>query len=229
MESVSLKSSNQLDIVMGRLIDQLSKKEILKPGSYDSNKFYELYEVLKQSFVIPKTSITKIMSRLLFSVGYSKKPKVMVGAGTYTGHALAWLSGYYILGDSHDSVKIYGLDISDEATKIAKKNFSMLNAKNVNLLAVDAIEWFEDTLDFVDLLYIDIDTKDDGKKKYVDLLNAAYPKMQSGSLIVAHDINEEKFKEDMIPFIEEILDRTKFKSSINLNVDPYGLSISIKR
>ncbi|MEF2293793.1 O-methyltransferase [Virgibacillus dokdonensis] len=229
MEAVNLKCCKHLDNAINKLAIQLCNKSILEYNKYNSDKFYELYKLLKDSFVIPKTSITKIMSRILFTIGYSKKPQVMVGAGTYTGNALAWLSGYYLLGDSDRNVKIYGLDISSEATKIAKDNFSKVNADNVHLIKEDAINWLENTSENIDLLYIDIDTEEDGKSKYIDLLNVAYHKLNSEGLILAHDINEKKFKDDMIPFVEKILDQSMFKDSINLNVDSFGLSITIKR
>lgn len=229
MKCSRLKYNNHLDISVKRIIKQLYDRDILENSNYNAEKFYELYKILNESFVVPETSITQIMSRILFSIGFNKNPKVMVGAGTYTGNALAWLSGYYLIDKLKEEVKIYGLDISSEATDIAKSNFSRINAKNVTLIKADAINWIKNTSEHIDLLYIDIDTDIEGKSKYIDLLNEAYPKMNSGGLIVAHDINEEKFKEDMNPFIDKVLDQSMFKSSINLDVDSYGLSISMKR
>ncbi|QNK89105.1 class I SAM-dependent methyltransferase [Sporosarcina sp. resist] len=133
------------------------------------------------------------------------------------------------MGDSPNPVRIYGLDISPEATKITKNNFSKINAQDVKLFEADAIDWLKDTSEKIDLLYIDIVTMQDGKSEYLDVLDAAYPMMNEGSLVIAHDINEEKFKKDLIPFVEKVLNHTKFKSIINLNFDSYGLSISIKR
>lgn len=224
-----IEKNTDLDIVMKKMIKTLGQKKFLEENCFHPDKFYQLYEILERNFVIPKTSITKIMSRMLFSIGYSKKPRVMVGAGTYTGHALAWLSGYHILGDAVDKMKIYGLDISAKSTEIAKKNFSKISTENITLLEVDAIKWLKNTSEAIDLLYIDIDTKEDGKRRYTELLDVAYPKMSPDSLIIAHDTKEEIFKNDMKPFLEGILDESKFKSSINLSIDPYGLSITIKR
>lgn len=229
MGSVQIEEDSILDKSVRDLTNHLYRQGVLDQfGSFKEKEFYQLHEILTKSFNIPETSITKIMSRLMFSIGKSKKPKVLVGAGTYAGNALAWLSGYYLL-DKHQDVEIYGLDISSKATNIAKKNFDSIQAKNVNLVEADAIEWLKSAKnDSIDLLYIDIDTVEDGKKKYFDLLKVAYSKLTDGGIILAHDINEEKFKEDLKPFINEVQDRSKYSKSFNLNVDSFGLSVTVK-
>ncbi|MFJ7747501.1 O-methyltransferase [Peribacillus sp. NPDC097295] len=229
MVNLSQERYEVLDEKVEEIIEYLSNKEILNKNCFQTDKFYELHQLLSLNFNIPQTSITKVMARILFSIGYSKKPNVLVGAGTYTGNALAWLSGYSILGDAGQKTSIYGLDISKEATAISQINFANIHASDVHIIQADAISWITEVPEKIDLLYIDIDTKEDGKKKYLDLLHVAFPKMNENGLIIAHDINEKKFEKDMKPFEEALLDETKFKSSINLNVDPFGLSISIKR
>lgn len=219
---------NKIDVVVSRIMDNLVDKEVLPKNSYDPILFNELHELLKKNFNIPQTSITNIMARTLFGISSSHEPLIMVGAGTYTGNALAWLTGKQLL-EPNELVRVYGLDISKDATEIAKSNFSSIQAKNILLLQEDAIEWLKNTNLKIDLLYIDIDTVKDGKTKYLDLLIEAYPKINPGGLVIAHDVNEKKFIKDLEPFLEEIQDSKKFKHSINLNIDSFGISISIKR
>ncbi len=218
---------NEIDIVASRIIDSLVVKGVLSKNSYDPKLFNELHELLKENFNIPQTSITNIMARTLFGISSSYEPLTIVGAGTYTGNALAWLAGKQLI-NSDKLVKVYGLDTSKDATEIAKSNFSNIKANNVFLLQEDAIEWLNNTNLKIDLLYIDIDTIKDGKRKYLDLLIAAYPKINPGGLVIAHDVNEEKFIRDLKPFLEEIQNTEKFKHSINLNIDSFGISISVK-
>lgn len=224
---MELLIDEKLNSIVSCIMEKLVENGIVKQNLYNPIKYHELHHLLTTNFYIPDTSITRIMSRLLFGISNSHNAKTVVGAGTYTGNALAWISGNQLIEPKHD-VRIYGLDISKSATEIAKENFRKINALNVILLQEDAIEWVSQAEIEVDLLYIDIDTQMCGKKMYLDLLVKAYPKLKAGALVIAHDVNEQKFKNDLKPFIEEIQNSTKFKKSINLNVDSFGISVSVK-
>ncbi|CAM3867308.1 class I SAM-dependent methyltransferase [Mesobacillus thioparans] len=221
---LAVSSYNELDIAVSKIIEKFSLNQ--HEASYDPEKFYQYLSVLEKDFFVPKTSITKIVSRLLFAIG-STSPKVMVGAGIYTGHAMAWIAGdQYFKKDSARS--IIGLDIDKEAIEKAQENFNKIGTLNVACLNEDAISWIKNYQGEIDLLYIDIDTLEDGKKCYIDVLKAAYPKLKSNALVIAHDINEEKFKNDLVPYIDFTSNKNFFRKNYNLNVDQYGLSVAQK-
>ncbi len=224
-----MKNPTSLDDVVSKILNNLLKRGLIDNDTFNTEDYMTYREVLlSQQFYVPQTSITKIASRLLFAIGVISAPKVMVGAGIYTGHALSWLSGYSYLSKK-ETTNIYGLDISAEAIAHANNNFQKINMPNVNCMHADAVSWLRNyDMDPIDVLYIDIDTKEEGKSKYLELLEAAYPKLSTGALIIAHDVNEEKFLADIAPYITYTSDKSKFSHNINLNIDPYGLGIAKK-
>lgn len=217
-------------------VDQLAKKildQLVEKGFFHENFYNEVdYEsfrsqLVKTNFQVPQTSITKIVSRLLFGVGVNHSPVNMVGAGIYTGHALSWLSAFSFLNKNKSS--IYGLDISSEAITCASDNFKRLGMTNVHCIKENALDWINKFEQPIDLLFIDIDTSEKGKSEYTDLLEIAYPRLSDGALVVAHDVNENKFLKDLQPYIQLTSDKTRFSHNINLDVDAYGLGIAKKK
>ncbi|WP_263707048.1 class I SAM-dependent methyltransferase [Shouchella tritolerans] len=219
MKSIDIEK--KLDTITEKITERLCEEGFINSAYYDREGYYRKKELIK-NFYIPKTSITKLASRILYSIGLNSASHTIVGAGTYTGHAISWL-----ISES-DAKFVYALDIDPAATRIAVDNFSNFKPKP-NCINIDAESWLCQYDGSIDILYIDVDTIDDGKKKYVDILEAAYEKISANGIIIAHDINEEKFQEDMVAYKKVIANRGKFKNSINLNIDDFGLAITKKK
>lgn len=211
LDNAILKIYNQL------FINQYVSKEITNMTNY-----YLFERNLKSHYYIPDTSITQVMSRLLYLLGQNFNNKYILGAGIYTGNAITWLS-YDVLENNNGFV--CGVDLSEEAIKIAKTNFSMFNKNNYILKAEDIFTTVKKTKDkSVDIFYLDIDSKETGKSEYTEIVKLIYPKMKLGGLILAHDINEKIFEKDMKNFGNYVLDSDCYKG-INIDVDECGLLV----
>jgi predicted O-methyltransferase YrrM len=221
-------SITTVGVLAEKLLDQLVEKGFFSRNFYNEDD-YELFrsQLVKTNFHVPQTSITRVVSRLLFGLGINHLPKNMVGAGIYTGHALSWLSAFSFFDREKSS--IYGLDISSDAIDYASNNFKRLGMTNVHCIKENALDWINKFEQPIDLLFIDIDTNEKGKAEYTDLLEIAYPRLSEGALVVAHDINENKFSKDLQPYIQLTSDKTRFSHNINLDVDAYGLGIAKKK
>lgn len=230
MKNPTLKLGKKAqDIVISKIIRRLEEEGFFsaKKDSYKLNKFYSYREIVRNNFYISETSITPIMARLLYALAATKKPKNIVGIGTYMGNALAWLSGPLLI-DKADQYKIIGVDIDEKATEIARDNFSHLpNNYRVDFINEDGFTWLSNYKMPIDLLYIDIDSEQDMKKGYSEILKLAMPNLAKDALILAHDVSVDKFEDDFKIYFELVKDRTHFNNSITLDIDACGLEVTI--
>ena len=90
----------------------------------DEGTFDELRREVKEKFTIPGTSITPVMERLLYMLSSVRKPRRVIGLGTYCGNALVWSVGPSCgQGRVYEAEKVYGIDTDAEATESAQRNF----------------------------------------------------------------------------------------------------------
>ncbi|HDT6374089.1 TPA: class I SAM-dependent methyltransferase, partial [Staphylococcus aureus] len=146
--------------------------------------------------------------------------KFILGAGIYAGNAISWLS-YDVLENKNGFM--LGVDISEEAITLARKNLSIFNQENFEV-KVENIFFTIEALakESIDIFYLDIDSKEKGKSEYKDIVERIYPKIKEKGLILAHDINEKKFEEDMSGFEKFIINSSLYKG-INIDIDNCGL------
>lgn len=191
--------------------------------------FVLLSELIHGSFVVPATSITPMMRRLLFAIGLAARPRTIVGVGTYVGYPFAWLIGRGVerapLAHVGDAT---GIDVDAEATAIARRNCAVLgHGSRLRFLTSDGAEALRRESAPIDLLFVDLDDPVDGKLGYAEVVEAALPRLRSGSLVLAHDPCVPRFASDFEAYHRFIRESHRFAGAWVLPVDPCGLAVAV--
>jgi len=208
------------------------KQEGIVPeeATYDERAFNELRQEVKEKFTMPRSSVTPVMERLLYMLSSVRRPRRVIGIGTYCGNALVWNVGSSCgQGKVYEAEKVYGIDIDAEATERARRNFGeLMYTSHIELIAEDglkAVERLEGPFDYV---YLDVDSKDLGKGLYLDLLQTLYGKVEEGGWVLAHDIVVPPFAGQLEGYLAFVRDGENFRESILFDVDAFGLELSVR-
>ena len=100
-----------------RSIQAWLKQAGVVPGdaTYDEKAFEALRGEVKEKFTLPGSSITPVMERLLYMLSSLRRPRRMIGLGTYCGNALVWAIGASCgAGKVYMAEKVYAIDIDAE-------------------------------------------------------------------------------------------------------------------
>lgn len=226
-----LKDPESLDFIANEVISRLKKEGYLNSYNDEWLNYYDrLRDVMKNKFYIPQTSITPLMSRVLFGISFHLKPKVILGIGTYVGYTLALVSGYIQIKKVSGKYKVYGVDPDRKAIEIAKKNFSELKGnKYTYFFAMKGEQFISKCSDGIELLYLDADDPINRKGIYSKLLKLVYSKLSNKAVVIAHDVLYPKFRNNFKEYLGIVRDESLFKKSITLPLDKYGVEISIKK
>ena len=209
----------------------LKQKGIVPEGAtYDEKAFDELRQEVKGQFVIPGTSVTPVMERLLYMLSSVRRPRRVIGLGTYCGYALVWAIGPSCgSGREYEAEKVYGIDIDAEATERAKENLGKLAyTDHIELIAEDGLGAVERLKGPFDYVFLDVESKELGKGLYLGLLKKIYGKVEEGGWVLAHDTVVPPFAEQLEAYLAYVRDGENFKESISFDVDAYGLELSVK-
>ena len=209
----------------------LKQEGIVPEGAaYDESAFDELRREVKEKFTIPGTSITPVMERLLYMLSSVRRPRRVIGLGTYCGYALVWSVGPGCgQGRVCEAEKVYGIDIDAEATERAQGNFSKLaHSDHIELLAEDGLEAVDRLEGPFDYVYLDVESKELGKGIYLELLKGLYGKVKEGGWVLAHDTTVPPFAKQLEEYLAFVRDGRNFRQSISFDVDPFGLELSVK-
>jgi predicted O-methyltransferase YrrM len=179
---------------------------------------------------MPASSVTPVMERLLYMLSSVRRPRRVIGLGTYYGNAFVWTVGSSCgQCQVYQADKVYGIDIDAEATERARENFDRLaHTDHVQFIAEDglkAVERLEGPFDYV---FLDVDSKDLGKGLYLELLQRLYDKVEPGGWVLAHDTVVPPFAEQLEHYLAFVRDGENFRESISFDVDPFGLELSVK-
>jgi predicted O-methyltransferase YrrM len=204
----------------------------LAPASaaFDKGGFDELRQQVKEKFVTPGSSVTPVMERLLYMLSSLKKPRRVVGIGTYYGNAFVWSSGSSCgPGQIYQAQRVYGVDIDPGATEGARENFKKLaHTDHVQFIAEDGLKTAERLPGPFDYVFLDVGGPGLGKSLYLELLRKLYDKIEPGGWVLAHDTVVPPFAEQLAEYLAFVRDKKNFRESISFDVDPFGLELSIK-
>ena len=217
--------------IVSSVVDWLKQSGIVeKEATYDESAFEVFRRDVKKDFSMPGTSVTPVMERLLYMLSSVKKPRRVIGIGTYYGNAFVWSVGAACgRGKVYEAEKVYGIDIDTEATEGAKKNFDRLaGTDHFELLAEDGLEAVDRLEGPFDYVYLDVDSKELGKGLYIELIKKVYGKIETGGWVLAHDIVVPPFADQLEPYLAFVRDGAKFSESILFDVDAYGIELSVK-
>lgn len=194
----------------------------------DWDHFREFRTLVRSRFMVPETSITPLMARVLYGIALVARPPRVLGVGTYCGNSLVWLTGPGFGPDpAYQGTRAVGVDVNPEATVTAQRNFARIGADDrVEIHELDghlAATWLHDSFD---LLLLDADDPVVRKRIYLSLLNALLPRLSPGALVLAHDIQVPKFAEDMAEYQHTVRSDDRFDSTLSLEIDACGLELS---
>lgn len=209
----------------------LKQKGIVpQDATCDERAFDELRREVKAKFTIPGTSVTPVMERLLYMLSSAKRPRRMIGLGTYCGNALVWIVGPSCgRGRVYEAEKVYGIDIDADATERARENMGQLaHTDHIDLIAEDGLKAVERLAGLFDYVYLDVEGKDLGKGLYLELLKRLYGKIEKGGWVLAHDIVVPPFAKEFDEYLRYVRNKENFGESILFDVDAFGLELSVK-
>lgn len=213
-----------------RILAKLVEAGVLRGEAPDWDRYLRFRERVRERFDVPETTITPLMARVLYGVAALARPRRILGIGTYAGNALVWLAGPGFGPDpSYRGELAVGVDTDEDATRLARENFDRLGAgSQVRLLALDGHRAAEEVEGPWDLLLLDADDPVTRKGIYLSLLDALYPHVADGGLVLAHDIHVPLFREDMSRYRAAVSDERRFRLTAPLEIDECGLEVSVK-
>lgn len=194
----------------------------------DWTPFIDTRARIRSEFYVPESSITVIMARLLYGVAAAWRPQRILGIGTYFGNAFAWLAAPGFTRESHVYVgkSALALDTDKKAVAGAENNFtSIFDMTRVQSLCLDGHQAGLRASN-VDLLYLDAEDPITRKGVYTSLLQSALPFLANDCIVLAHDIDVPKFRQDMMEYREHLGGLDAHQGSVPLRVDDCGLLLS---
>ncbi len=215
--------------VVDEALTALKHAGILPHTDYDCEKFLAHRKEVAEKFEIPWTAITPRMHRLIYAINAILQPKVMVAAGIFCGFTFICNAGAAVgRGKCYDAKRLVGIEIKPEEAARAERNVrSLTNDPAVEIIAADAVEVLANFDDTIDLLYLDADGAGrSGKGVYLDILLAAWDKLRSGSVILAH--NSVNLAHQLKHYLEFVRNPQNCRVSVNVVLDGEGLEVSMK-
>lgn len=200
-------------------------------ASYDKERFRRLRYQVKTSFIVPGTSLSPVMERLLYALSAVKRPQKMIAIGIFCGYTLVWSAGSSCgKGKVYAADAILGIDIAQEAVELARRNFSTLeSAGHIQLLAEDGLAVADRIGHDCDYLYLDADNEQLGKGLCAELLRTYYPMLKKGAWVLAHDTTYPKLRKQLAEYFELVSNDDLFSATCSFPIDAYGLELSVKR
>jgi predicted O-methyltransferase YrrM len=224
-----LEDPGQEIAVVEKALAALVDAGILPHVRYDHDKFLAHRQAVAQRFEIPWTAISPRMQRLLYAINAIRRPAVMLAAGVFCGNTFISNAGAAVgPGACYTAEQLIGVEIKPEDAQRAQRNVAKVDPTGTaRILAADALEVLATFGRPIDLLYLDADGSGGrGKGIYYDLVQNALPLLGQGAIVLAH--NSVNGGEKVQPYLQFVRDRTNFRASINIVIDPEGLEVSLR-
>lgn len=207
----------------------LKEEGIIPHINYDKEKMLAHRKAVKELFEIPWTAITPRMQRLLYAINAIKQPKNMIAAGVFCGNTFISNAGAAVgPGACYTAKQLIGVEINSHEAERAERNVRRIDPTGIaKIIAEDAIDTVTNFKDVIELLYLDANgDRGRGKGIYFEILQAAFDKMPSGSIVLAHNsVNGGERLQDYLNFVR---DSANMKASVNVIFDKEGLEVSMK-
>ena len=161
----------------------LIQKEIWKYCYNLASEESDLLKALERETFLkttdPEMISGKLQGRWLSFISRLKKPNRILEIGTFTGYATLCLAE----GLSEHGI-IQTIERDEEMIEIAQKYFnSSAYTDRIELLVGNALEVISKLEGTYDLVFMDA-----GKKEYIEYYDLLFPKLKSGSVILADNI-----------------------------------------
>ncbi len=228
MSAVRRLGREQQDRMAGDLLDLLAQRGVLPAAPQPAERFpaaafHAFRSRVHAAFEVPYTSVTPMLARFLFGIAMRCRPRNVWGLGTYAGNAVVWLSAHHVTGCAAGTTT--AVDISAEATALARANFERLGALSVRAWSADALACVPETPN-IDLIFIDIDDPISRKAGYADCLRHYADYLTPGALILAHDACEQTFAADLHRYRAALAAEPRVAGTVTIPLDPYGVELS---
>lgn len=185
-------------------------------------EFGRFARVVHEGFVVPASSLTPIMRRLLYAIGHATQAAEVLAVGSYVGYALAFLAG------GASPTRLSGLDPDAEANALARANLQLIaTPESINIIDGTAPAALSLVTGRPDLVLLDLDDPEHGKDAYTDSLDALLPVLAPGAVIVAHDVSVARFAADFVRYDEFVRTHPELRGPWSLPVDACGLSLTL--
>ncbi|WP_425101842.1 class I SAM-dependent methyltransferase [Tropicibacter sp. S64] len=191
---------------------------------FDVGAYRTAQRRIEPTFEVPQTTISPVMRRMLFHIGYSAVPRHIYAAGSYVGFAFAWLVAGRDARPGAFTAR--GTDIDARATQIATRNLAHLRPGGVTLATCDAREDLRHDGPPIDLLFIDVDEPDGRKDAYTEIARIARGRLAPGALVLAHDPLVPLFARDFARYHAFLSDDPGFGPTVTLPLDDCGLDVT---
>lgn len=215
--------------VVDQALKTLYEADMLPHTQYDHAKMLAHRQAVAELFEIPWTGITPRMQRLLYALNAIAQPENMIAAGVFCGYTFISNAGAAVgPGACYAAGQLIGVEIKPDEAARAERNVRRIDPTGIaRIEADDAVEFVASFRDPIQLLYLDADGAGGrGKAVYLDILQAAYDRMPTGSLVLAHNSgNSAQALESYLGFVR---DSAHLRASVNVIFDIEGLEVSAR-
>lgn len=214
--------------VVDEALATLREAGLLPHLEYSRDKFLAFRAAARDHFEIPWTAITPRMQRLIYVINAIAQPRNLIAAGVFCGHTFIANAGAAVgPGAVYAAEQLLGVEIVPAEAERAKRNVRRIDPTGVaRILAADARQVVATFLEPIDLLYLDANGDQSGKGLYLEILEAAYDKLSSGALVLAH--NSVNAAEPLAEYLATVRDPARFRASVNVILDREGLEVSLR-
>lgn len=212
---------------MQKVVQGLVASNYLHPDARFSRDEYHRFksDLSSREITVPKTTITPIMERFLFSCTSPLDVREVVVLGSYYAYATLWLAGGLM---RRRGARVTGFDIDAEACTAARRNAHVALGSDwpIRFECDDAYRGAARYANrSVDLLLIDVEERE-SKREYVGLARSWLPKLASGAILLAHDPMVEKFEADFELFHEFVEGSEYVSDCVTLPLDFCGIDVA---
>ena len=207
----------------------LQQEGVLAHTQYDHARMFAHRRAVRDLFEIPWTAISPRMQRFLYAVNGIAQPQCMIAAGIFCGFTFISNAGAAVgPGACYTARDLVGIEIKPEEAAKAERNVRRIDSTGVaRILASDAVDVVAGYSNPINLLYLDANgDRGRGKGIYLEILDAGYDRMPSGSIVLAH--NSVNSAEKLKSYFAFVRDSSHFRSSVNVIFDKEGLEVYVK-
>lgn len=213
--------------IVGQALAALTAAGILSGATYDLARFTAFRQAVRDTFEIPWTAITPRLQRAIYAINAIVRPRTMVAAGVFCGNTFISNAGAAVgPGACYVAEDLVGLEILPVEAARAETNVRRIDPTGcARILAADAVAFAANYDRPIELLYLDASAPgDQGKRIYLDILEAAYDRLAPGAIVLAH--NSVNNAERLAAYLGTVRNPARFRASVNLILDGEGLEVS---
>jgi len=215
--------------IVAAALNVLQGSAIIPKTEYDHEKMLAHRRLVRDTFEIPWTAISPRVQRLLYAISATAQPRTLIAAGIFCGNTFISCAGAAVgAGACYRAQRLVGVEIDPERAEMARRNLAKIDPGGVTeIRCEDAVKTAKEFEGKIDMLYLDADGGPErGKGIYQDILEAAYDRLPSGAIVLAHNsVNCSGRLQHCLAFVR---DSAHMRESVNVIIDGEGVEVSAK-